>query len=63
MPLVPTVLEKTKGGERAYDIYSRLLEDRIIFIGEAVTSALVNTVIAQMLFLEYSRQKPFSKNL
>ena len=52
MTLIPTVIEKTKAWERAYDIYSRLLEDRIIFIGEQVHSAMVNTVIAQMLFLE-----------
>ena len=52
MTLIPTVLEKTKNGERAYDIYSRLLEDRIIFVGEQVHSAMVNTIIAQMLYLE-----------
>ncbi|AHB41319.1 hypothetical protein P148_SR1C00001G0528 [candidate division SR1 bacterium RAAC1_SR1_1] len=52
MTLVPSVIEKTKGGERAYDIYSRLLEDRIIFIGEQVHSGMVNTVIAQLLYLE-----------
>ncbi|MBB1557482.1 MAG: ATP-dependent Clp protease proteolytic subunit, partial [candidate division SR1 bacterium] len=52
MTLIPTIIEKTKAGERAYDIYSRLLEDRIIFVGEAVHSAMVNTVIAQMLYLE-----------
>lgn len=50
--LIPTVIEKQNGNERAYDIYSRLLEDRIIFIGEPIHSGLVNTVIAQMLFLE-----------
>lgn len=50
--LIPTVLEKTKNGERAYDIYSRLLEDRIIFVGEQVHSAMVNTIVAQMLYLE-----------
>lgn len=52
MTLVPSVIEKTKAWERAYDIYSRLLEDRIIFVGDAVDSALVNTVVAQLLFLE-----------
>ena len=52
MTLIPSVIEKTKWGERAYDIYSRLLEDRIIFIGDAVDSSLVNSVVAQMLFLE-----------
>lgn len=52
MTLIPSVIEKTKGGERAYDIYSRLLEDRIIFIGDQIDSHLVSSVIAQMLFLE-----------
>ena len=52
MTLIPTVIEKTKWWERAYDIYSRLLEDRIIFVGNAVDSNLVNTVVAQLLFLE-----------
>ncbi len=52
MTLVPTVIEKTKWGERAYDIYSRLLEDRIIFVWNAVDANLVNTVVAQLLFLE-----------
>ena len=48
----PIVIENDGRGERSYDIYSRLLEDRIIFVGEAVHSAMVNTVIAQMLYLE-----------
>lgn len=52
MTLIPTVIEKTKAWERAYDIYSRLLEDRIIFVGEQVHSAMVNTIVAQMLYLE-----------
>lgn len=52
MTLIPTIIEKTKAGERAYDIYSRLLEDRIIFVWEQVHSAMVNTIIAQMLYLE-----------
>jgi ATP-dependent Clp protease, protease subunit len=52
MTLVPSVIEKSKSGERAYDIYSRLLEDRIIFVWDAVTSSLVNTVVAQLLYLE-----------
>lgn len=52
MTLVPSVIEKTKWWERAYDIYSRLLEDRIIFIWEQVHSGMVNTVIAQLLYLE-----------
>lgn len=52
MTLIPTVIEKTKNGERAYDIYSRLLQDRIIFVGEPINSAMANTIIAQLLFLE-----------
>ncbi len=50
--LIPTVIEKTAGGERAYDIYSRLLKDRIIFLGSQVDDGVANTIIAQMLFLE-----------
>lgn len=49
---IPTVIDKTPGGERVYDIYSRLLEDRVIFLGEAIDSHVANTVIAQLLFLE-----------
>jgi len=51
MNLVPSVLEKTKNGERAYDIYSRLLKDRIIFLTGPITDNVANSVIAQMLFL------------
>ena len=51
--LVPTVIEKSAYGERAYDIYSRLLEDRIIFLGGVINDAVANTVIAQMLFLDH----------
>jgi ATP-dependent Clp protease protease subunit len=50
--LIPTVIEKSTHGERAYDIYSRLLKDRIIFLGDAVSDVSANIVIAQMLFLE-----------
>ncbi|MDD3646221.1 MAG: ATP-dependent Clp protease proteolytic subunit [Candidatus Gracilibacteria bacterium] len=50
--LIPTVIDKTPSGERAYDIYSRLLEDRVIFLGDAIDSHVANTVIAQLLFLE-----------
>ncbi len=49
---IPYVIEKTGRGERAYDIYSRLLEDRIVFIGTEVTDGLANSVIAQLLFLQ-----------
>ena len=52
MPLVPTVIEQTNKGERAYDIYSRLLKDRIVFLGDEVNDVTANLVIAQMLFLE-----------
>lgn len=50
--LIPTVIEKTSMGERAYDIYSRLLKDRIIFLGTPIDQTVANLVIAQMLFLE-----------
>jgi len=50
--LIPMVVEQSSRGERAYDIYSRLLKDRIIFIGEQVQDGMANTIIAQMLFLE-----------
>lgn len=50
--LVPTVIENTQRGERAYDIYSRLLKDRIIFLGGPIDDGLANSVIAQLLFLE-----------
>ena len=50
--LIPIVVEQSSRGERAYDIYSRLLKDRIIIMGEEVHDAMANTVIAQMLFLE-----------
>ncbi len=50
--LVPTVLESTSRGERAYDIYSRLLRDRIVFLGTAIDDQVTNLVVAQMLFLE-----------
>ncbi len=50
--LVPTVIEKSQFGERAYDIYSRLLRERIIFLGGPIDDAVANTVIAQLLFLE-----------
>ena len=52
MGLVPIVVEQSGRGERAYDIFSRLLKDRIIFIGSAIDESVVNLIIAQMLFLE-----------
>lgn len=50
--LIPTVIDKTPQGERAYDIFSRLLEERIIFLGSAINDDVANTVIAQLLYLE-----------
>lgn len=52
MPLIPYVIEQTSRGERSYDIYSRLLKDRIIFLGEEVDDASASIVVAQLLFLE-----------
>ena len=52
MSIIPYVVEQTSRGERSYDIFSRLLSDRIIFLGEEVTDASASTIIAQMLFLE-----------
>ena len=52
MALIPYVIEQTSRGERSYDIYSRLLEDRIIFLGEEVTDVSASVIIAQLLFLE-----------
>ena len=52
MSLVPYVVEQTSRGERSYDIYSRLLNDRIIFLGEEVTDVSANLIVAQLLFLE-----------
>ncbi len=57
MNLIPTVIEKSQYGERAYDIYSRLLKERIIFLGGAINDAVANTVIAQLLFLEHEDSK------
>ena len=51
MNLIPTVIEKTQYGERAYDIYSRLLKERIIFLGGPIVDAVANSIIAQLLFL------------
>lgn len=55
--LIPTVIEKTNYGERAYDIYSRLLKDRIVFIGVPIEDTMANSVIAQLLFLESQNPK------
>ena len=57
MPLVPIVIEKSPLGERAYDIYSRLLKERIIFLGEPIDDTVANTVIAQLLFLDAENSK------
>ena len=52
MGLIPTVIEKERGGERAYDIYSRLLKDRIVFVSGKIETNMANTIVAQLLFLE-----------
>ena len=52
MPLIPMVIEQSSRGERAFDIYSRLLKDRIIFIGTAINDEVANLLVAQLLFLE-----------
>ena len=52
MSLVPYVIEQTNRGERSYDIFSRLLEDRIIFLGEEVNDATASLIVSQLLFLE-----------
>ncbi len=52
MRLIPTVIEKSTRGERAYDIYSRLLKERIVFLGDMIDDNVANTIIAQLLFLE-----------
>lgn len=52
MPLIPMVIEQSSRGERAYDIYSRLLKDRIVFLGTAMNDEIANLLIAQLLFLE-----------
>jgi len=57
MNLIPTVIEKTGYGERAYDIYSRLLKDRIVFLGGPITDVVANAAIAQLLFLEHEDPK------
>src|SRR5579864_9274482 len=57
MPLVPMVIEKSPQGERGYDIYSRLLKDRVIFLGEPIDDNVANTVIAQLLFLDAENSK------
>ncbi|ALM09866.1 MAG TPA: ATP-dependent Clp protease proteolytic subunit [Candidatus Peribacter riflensis] len=55
--LIPTVIEKTQFGERVYDIYSRLLEDRVVFLGTAINDDVANSIIAQLLFLEKTNAK------
>lgn len=55
--LIPTVIEKTSSGERVYDIYSRLLKERIVLIGGAISDGMANAIIAQLLFLEHEDPK------
>ena len=57
MNLIPTVIEKSQYGERAYDIYSRLLKELIVFLGGPINDAVANTVIAQLLFLDHEDPK------
>lgn len=57
MNLIPTVIEKSTYGERAYDIYSRLLKERIVFLGGPIVDQVANSVIAQLLFLDHEDQK------
>lgn len=57
MYLIPTVIEKSPFGERAYDIYSRLLKERIVFLGDVISDPLANIIIAQLLFLESEDDK------
>lgn len=56
MTLIPIVVEKTGRGERSYDIYSRLLKERIIFIGDPITDGVANIVMAQLLFLQFENR-------
>jgi ATP-dependent Clp protease protease subunit len=60
MPLIPTIVEKSQFGERVYDIYSRLLKERIILLTGPITDDLANLVIAQLLFLTSQDSKSFS---
>jgi len=53
MQYVPIVIEQSERGERSYDIYSRLLKDRVIFLGSEINDQVANVIVAQMLFLEY----------
>lgn len=55
--IIPTVIEKTQFGERVYDIYSRLMEDRVVFLGTAINDDVANSIIAQLLFLEKENAK------
>ena len=61
MSMIPYVIEQTSRGERSYDIYSRLLSDRIIFLGEEVSDASASLIVAQMLYLKASDPEKQSK--
>ena len=61
--LIPTVIEKTNNGERAYDIYSRLLRDRIVFLGSPIDDVSANIIIAQLLFLDSQTSKEDRKSV
>ena len=56
----PSVIEKTPYGERSYDVYSRLLKDRVVFLRGEVNEALANSIVAQLLFLEWKTRTPIS---
>ena len=60
MNLIPTVIEQTNRGERAYDIYSRLLKDRIIMLGSAIDDNVANSIVSQLLFLESQDPEKYS---
>ena len=61
MALIPMVIDQTDRGERSYDIYSKLLEERIVFITGEINDALANTVVAQLLYLEAKAPKKDNK--
>lgn len=62
MNLIPTVIEQTNRGERAYDIYSRLLKDRVIMLGSGIDDNVANSIVAQLLFLESENPEKISQS-
>ena len=63
MSLIPMVIEQTNRGERSFDIYSRLLKDRIVFLGGEIDDDVANLVVAQLLFLEMEKQTDSSREI